>query len=107
MNVFDTVHGLMGALLQSNQPSKKVIENIEGLAQERRNSIANALDLRLFCTNPSIYYHPILQSAISSHGNSCQVSSLASYTNSDSISNYLAWPPPIINQVDTHHLLVW
>ena len=29
--------------------------NIYGLVQERRNSIANALDLRLSCTNPSIY----------------------------------------------------
>ena len=25
---------------------------IDGLVQERRNSIANALDLRLSCTNP-------------------------------------------------------
>ena len=29
---------------------------IVGLVQERRNSIANALELRLSCTNPSIYY---------------------------------------------------
>ena len=28
---------------------------IDGLVQERRNSIANALELRLSCTNPSIY----------------------------------------------------
>ena len=27
---------------------------IDGLEQERRNSIANALELRLFCTNPFI-----------------------------------------------------
>ena len=27
----------------------------DGLVQERRNSIANALELRLSCTNPSIY----------------------------------------------------
>ena len=26
--------------------------HIEGLAQERRNSIANAMELRLSCTNP-------------------------------------------------------
>ena len=26
---------------------------IDGLVQERRNSIANALELRIFCTNPS------------------------------------------------------
>ena len=29
--------------------------NIDGLAQGRRNSIANALELRLPCTNPSIW----------------------------------------------------
>ena len=29
---------------------------IDGLVQQRRNSIANALELRLSCTNPSIYY---------------------------------------------------
>ena len=28
---------------------------IDGLVQERRNSIANALELRLSCTNPSKY----------------------------------------------------
>ena len=30
------------------------IEHLDGLIQERRNSIANALELRLSCTNPSI-----------------------------------------------------
>ena len=30
-------------------------QHINGLMQERRNSIANALELRLSCTNPSIY----------------------------------------------------
>ena len=30
---------------------------IDGLVQERRNSIANALELRLSCTNSSIYMH--------------------------------------------------
>ena len=30
--------------------------DINGLVQERRNSIANALELRLSCTNPSIWY---------------------------------------------------
>ena len=28
---------------------------VDGLVQERRNSIANALDLRLSCTNPSMW----------------------------------------------------
>ena len=30
--------------------------HINGLVQKRRNSIANALELRLSCTNPSIWY---------------------------------------------------
>ena len=29
--------------------------HVDGLVQERRNSIANALDLRLSCTNPSMF----------------------------------------------------
>ena len=32
-----------------------VHEHIDELVQERRNSIANALELRLSCTNPSTY----------------------------------------------------
>ena len=31
--------------------------NIDGLVQERHNSIANALELRLSCTNLSMYFH--------------------------------------------------
>ena len=31
--------------------------HIDALMQERRNSIANALELRLSCTYPSIWYH--------------------------------------------------
>ena len=31
-----------------------VQEYMDGLVQEKRNSIANALELRLSCTNPSI-----------------------------------------------------
>ena len=36
--------------------SDEFIKNfdIDGLVQDRRNSIANALELRLSCTNPSI-----------------------------------------------------
>ena len=30
-------------------------DHLDGLVQERRNSIANALELRLFCTKPSIW----------------------------------------------------
>ena len=32
--------------------------HIDGLVREERNSIARALDLRLSCTNPSIYASP-------------------------------------------------
>ena len=32
------------------------VEHIDGLMQERRNSIANALELGFSCTNPSIYF---------------------------------------------------
>ena len=31
------------------------IDHLDGLVQEKRNSIANALELRLSCTNPLIY----------------------------------------------------
>ena len=38
------------------------VRYIDGLVQERHNSIANALELRLSCTNPSIWHpsHPML-----------------------------------------------
>ena len=32
----------------------RMAHHIDGLVQERRNSIANALELRLSCTNPWI-----------------------------------------------------
>ena len=38
-----------------NFPSRGIDGYIDGSVQERRNSIANALELRLSCTNPSIY----------------------------------------------------
>ena len=31
--------------------------HVDGLVQERRNSIANALELRLSCTNPTMWHH--------------------------------------------------
>ena len=34
-----------------------LLVHIDGLVQERRNSIVSALELRLSCTNPSIYKH--------------------------------------------------
>ena len=38
-----------------NWKCQGVPSHIDGLVQERRNSIANALELRLSCTNPSIW----------------------------------------------------
>ena len=39
-------------------------DHIDGLMQERRDSIAKALELSLSCTNPSTY-HKIFQDAFS------------------------------------------
>ena len=44
----------MAAIL-SEQILAILLTHINGLVQERRYSIANALELRLSCTNPSIY----------------------------------------------------
>ena len=33
------------------------VNNIDGLVQERRNSIANELELHLSCTSPLIYVY--------------------------------------------------
>ena len=41
--------------------------NINGLVQERRNSMANALDLRLSCTNPSICCAGIIKQRVYTH----------------------------------------
>ena len=38
-----------------------ITENIDGLVQERRNSIANALELCLSCTNLSIYNMRVIE----------------------------------------------
>ena len=38
---------------KNNTPYRHFIAQIVGLVQERRNSIANALELQLYCTNPS------------------------------------------------------
>ena len=35
------------------------VQHIDGLVQERRNSVANTLELRLSCTNPSMLWHYI------------------------------------------------
>ena len=35
-----------------------MLQYIDGLVQERRNSIANALELSLSCINPSILSYP-------------------------------------------------
>ena len=50
-----------------------ISNQIDGLVQERRNSIANALDLRLSCSNPSRWRLPngtlnLTQSRVTSRG---------------------------------------
>ena len=52
-------------ILKSLSPDIKVARHIDWLVQERRNSIANALELRLSCTNPSIYSPQDIRCAIS------------------------------------------
>ena len=46
--------------------------HIGGLVQEKRNSIANALELRLFCTNPSIIYTGTLTCWLNIPKSTCQ-----------------------------------
>ena len=46
--LFDTVDNCLATVFHS------AWRHIDGLVQERHNSIANALELRLSCTNPSI-----------------------------------------------------
>ena len=42
--------------MHRNKPNiTYLLWHFEGLVQERRNSIANALELRLSCTNPLIW----------------------------------------------------
>ena len=56
----DVVLNKEQAILQANDGQAYCIKHvseghIDGLVQERRNSIANALELRLSCTNPWIW----------------------------------------------------
>ena len=48
--------------LISMTDSGSFLHLIDELVQERRNSIANALELHLSCTNPSTYSHSKMQS---------------------------------------------
>ena len=43
--------------------SRSKCDNIDGLVQERRNSIANALELHLSCTDPSICFASTISKA--------------------------------------------
>ena len=49
---------------------------IDGLVQERRNSIANALELRLSCTDPYSYMDGVVQNCGISMANALEVSVL-------------------------------
>ena len=57
-----TSHGatLVPSKIESFTIFPTVVPYIYGLVQERRNSIANALELRLSCTNPLLWYCVIL-----------------------------------------------
>ena len=48
------IHSMLYTIYTHRKP-RVLMQNIDGLVQERRNSIANALGLRLFCTKPSIW----------------------------------------------------
>ena len=45
----------VSALALGQSYNSEILKYIAGLVQERHNSIANALELRLSCPNPSIY----------------------------------------------------
>ena len=48
------VHGAEGQTLQFNGADMMLVWYFDGLVQERHNSSALAMELHLFCTNPSI-----------------------------------------------------
>ena len=52
---FNWISGLPAIVQQLQQHDRQIDKaiHIDGLEQERRNSIANALELRLSCTNPT------------------------------------------------------
>ena len=55
-----------------------VAHNIDRLVQERRNSSASAMELRLFCTNPKqhVIISPLLAIAQNKHCNNVYIFSL-------------------------------
>ena len=52
-------HQQLAASQKMNLKNSFSNDNINGLVQERRNSIANVLELRLSCTNPSTWINMI------------------------------------------------
>ena len=58
-NIFDTFPAEITYCvnLKSSKSFRIYVVHIDGLVQERRNSIANTPELQLSCTNPSIYRH--------------------------------------------------
>ena len=56
-NLLSNLESVLGndiSHLENTYLSRISVVYIDGLVQERRNSIANAMELRLFCINPSI-----------------------------------------------------
>ena len=52
-------------------------DNIDGLVQKRRNSIALAMELHLSCTNPSIYSTTFFLKKMTDH--ECRFNEIVSF----------------------------
>ena len=66
-----TCYFTMGYIFHNDE--RKFNEYIDGLVQERRNSIANALELRLSCTNPRYCMCWFMLSRVHSGWNSAMI----------------------------------
>ena len=67
---------------ESRSPIVACWDHIDGLMQERCNSIANALELHLSCTNPSTWHHRS-QSTLEQVIACCLMVPAISWTNAD------------------------
>ena len=68
-----------------------VYEYFDGLVQERRNSIANALELRLSCTNPSIWLSSVTRGTVVPRGGRVPLTLCVPYHIHKSIRNTQAF----------------
>ena len=73
--------------------------HIDGLVQERCNSIANALELQQSCTKPSIRSH-----------NTCYIARTSYYDNFNALPSWICWQNPFVGsdeQWSAESLCVW